>query len=204
MDKAGRQVFLTALDSGWILRHRGYECILTFYLIPRDFDRLVKWDMRTPGGVVQQLNSPTVTPVGGKDYARNTNFNCMATSGELLDFRLPSLLHCLLDLCSSDNDDGTQIALSSCVVFPMLLCLCWFTYDACFENAQRLIHNMQSLTVHRCLLALLTALLACRRRFCGCWLRRWHHPTVQRKVSDKGEHQHPRPGRPYHLCRCDI
>lgn len=46
-----------------------------------NFRRLVKWDMRTPSGAVQELNSPIVTPVGGKDYARNTNFNCMASSG---------------------------------------------------------------------------------------------------------------------------
>jgi hypothetical protein len=46
-------------------------------------NRLVRWDMRDPGGVVQdQMNSPTVQSVGGKDYARNTNFNCMATSGD--------------------------------------------------------------------------------------------------------------------------
>ena len=43
--------------------------------------RLVKWDMRDPSGVVQEMNSPIVSYAGGKDYARNTNFTCMATSG---------------------------------------------------------------------------------------------------------------------------
>ena len=38
--------------------------------------------MRDPGGVVQEMSSPVVTPIGGKDYSRNTNFNCMATSGK--------------------------------------------------------------------------------------------------------------------------
>jgi len=44
-------------------------------------NRLVRWDQRTAGGVVQEMSSPTVSYAGGKDYARNTNFNCMATSG---------------------------------------------------------------------------------------------------------------------------
>lgn len=38
--------------------------------------------MRDPSGVVQEMNSPPVVGyAGGKDYARNTNFTCMATSG---------------------------------------------------------------------------------------------------------------------------
>ena len=37
--------------------------------------------MRAPEGVVSQLNSPTLHAAAGKDYARNTNFNCIATSG---------------------------------------------------------------------------------------------------------------------------
>jgi hypothetical protein len=36
---------------------------------------------RVRDGVVQEMSSPTVQYAGGKDYARNTNFNCMATSG---------------------------------------------------------------------------------------------------------------------------
>jgi hypothetical protein len=44
-------------------------------------NRIVKWDMRDPSGVVGEMNSPIINPIGGKDYARNTNFNCMATSG---------------------------------------------------------------------------------------------------------------------------
>lgn len=47
-----------------------------------DRNRLCRWDMRTSQGMVQQLSSPVVDYVGGKDYARNTNFSCMATSGE--------------------------------------------------------------------------------------------------------------------------
>lgn len=46
-----------------------------------DRNRLCRWDMRTSQGMVQQLSSPVVDYVGGKDYARNTNFSCMATSG---------------------------------------------------------------------------------------------------------------------------
>ena len=42
--------------------------------------------MRDPGGVVQEMSSPVVTPIGGKDYSRNTNFNCMATSGNPFEF----------------------------------------------------------------------------------------------------------------------
>lgn len=45
--------------------------------------RLVKWDMRDPSGVVQDMNSPPVIGyAGGKDYATKTNFTCMATSGD--------------------------------------------------------------------------------------------------------------------------
>jgi hypothetical protein len=43
-------------------------------------NRLCRWDLRDPTGVVQQ--SPCVEYQGGKDYARNTNFTCMATSGD--------------------------------------------------------------------------------------------------------------------------
>ena len=31
--------------------------------------------------LLQERSSPTVSWAGGKDYARGTNFNCMATSG---------------------------------------------------------------------------------------------------------------------------
>lgn len=46
-------------------------------------NRLVRWDQRAREGVVQDaLSSPSVVGyAGGKDYARNTNFSCMATSG---------------------------------------------------------------------------------------------------------------------------
>lgn len=45
-----------------------------------DSNRLCKWDLRTSAGVVQ--TTPIVNYTGGKDYARNTNFTCMATSGD--------------------------------------------------------------------------------------------------------------------------
>ena len=45
--------------------------------------RLVKWDMRDPRGVVQDLSSPVVGYESGKDYSRGTNFTCMATTGVL-------------------------------------------------------------------------------------------------------------------------
>lgn len=45
-----------------------------------DANRLCRWDMRDRRGVVQE--SPALEWRGGKDYARGTNFNCMATSGE--------------------------------------------------------------------------------------------------------------------------
>ena len=44
-------------------------------------NRLVRWDQRAREGVVQEMSSPVVGYAGGKDYARNTNFSCMATSG---------------------------------------------------------------------------------------------------------------------------
>ena len=46
-----------------------------------DSNRLARWDLRDPHGVVQEMASPIVSYVGGKDYARGTKFNCMATSG---------------------------------------------------------------------------------------------------------------------------
>jgi len=39
-----------------------------------------RWDTRTREGVVQDSSKASYT--GGKDYARNTNFTCMATSGD--------------------------------------------------------------------------------------------------------------------------
>lgn len=49
-------------------------------------NRLVRWDQRAREGVVQDaMSSPSVVGyAGGKDYARNTNFSCMATSGPTL------------------------------------------------------------------------------------------------------------------------
>ncbi len=52
-------------------------------------NRLVKWDMRTRGGVVANspsssasASSPVVEWAGGKDYARGTRFSCLATAGD--------------------------------------------------------------------------------------------------------------------------
>jgi WD40 repeat protein len=47
-----------------------------------DANRLARWDMRTPGGVVQTTPEAGLTWAGGKDFARGTNFTCMATSGD--------------------------------------------------------------------------------------------------------------------------
>ncbi|PRW60455.1 CYPRO4-like [Chlorella sorokiniana] len=47
-----------------------------------DTNRLARWDMRDPHGIVSQAASPIVNYAGGKDYARGTKFSCMATSGD--------------------------------------------------------------------------------------------------------------------------
>jgi hypothetical protein len=44
-----------------------------------DSNRLCRWDQRTAEGVVEELS---LTYKAGKDYARGTNFTCMATSGD--------------------------------------------------------------------------------------------------------------------------
>ena len=52
--------------------------------------RLVRWDMRAPTGIVQDMGSPSVLSyAAGHDYKTKTNFNCIATSGEdrVLNFR---------------------------------------------------------------------------------------------------------------------
>lgn len=41
---------------------------------------MCRWDLRTSAGVVS--SSPVVDYVSGKDFARGTNFTCMATSGD--------------------------------------------------------------------------------------------------------------------------
>lgn len=53
-------------------------------LLGLDANRLCRWDMRDPRGVVQEAGdaSPIVQWTGGKDFARGTNFSCMATSGD--------------------------------------------------------------------------------------------------------------------------
>lgn len=45
-----------------------------------DVNRLCRWDLRDRRGVVQE--SPVVEYKGGKDFARGTNFSCMAASGD--------------------------------------------------------------------------------------------------------------------------
>jgi len=47
-------------------------------------NRLARWDLRDPRGAVQEaMASPAaLSYIGGKDYARGTKFNCMATSGD--------------------------------------------------------------------------------------------------------------------------
>ena len=47
-----------------------------------DSNRLARWDLRDPSGIVQDMSSPaTLEYTGGRDYARGTKFSCMATSG---------------------------------------------------------------------------------------------------------------------------
>ena len=46
-----------------------------------DRNRLCRWDMRDPTGIVQQ-HEPALDLIGGKDYAQRTNFTCMATTGD--------------------------------------------------------------------------------------------------------------------------
>ena len=46
-----------------------------------DTNRLARWDMRDPHGLVSQAASPSViTYAGGKDYARGTKFRCRGSS----------------------------------------------------------------------------------------------------------------------------
>ncbi len=46
-----------------------------------DRNRLCRWDMRDPTGIVQQ-HEPALDFIGGKDYAQYTNFTSMATTGD--------------------------------------------------------------------------------------------------------------------------
>lgn len=39
-----------------------------------DANRLARWDLRDPHGVVQEMASPVVSYMGGKDYSRGTKF----------------------------------------------------------------------------------------------------------------------------------
>ena len=45
--------------------------------------RVARWDMRVPGGVVQQnLQDAVMTYQSGKAYSSKPNFTCMATTGK--------------------------------------------------------------------------------------------------------------------------
>lgn len=46
-----------------------------------DTNRLAKWDMRDPHGLVSSAASPIVSYAGGKDYARGTKFRCECAEG---------------------------------------------------------------------------------------------------------------------------
>ena len=46
-------------------------------------NRLVRWDMRAPSGIVADMGSPSVLNYkAGHDYKTKTDFQCIATSGE--------------------------------------------------------------------------------------------------------------------------
>ncbi|GMH32189.1 hypothetical protein BSKO_00023 [Bryopsis sp. KO-2023] len=52
-------------------------------LLSLDKNRLCRWDMRDPSGVVEDLSKDAVLDyVTGKDYSKGTNFSCMATAGD--------------------------------------------------------------------------------------------------------------------------
>lgn len=47
-----------------------------------DDNRLCRWDMRDPHGIVQQLASPVLDWAEGHQFSRGTNFQCFATTGD--------------------------------------------------------------------------------------------------------------------------
>jgi hypothetical protein len=47
-----------------------------------DDNRLVRWDMRDKHGVVQDLSSPVLNWSEGHQFAKGTNFQCFATTGD--------------------------------------------------------------------------------------------------------------------------
>ena len=47
-----------------------------------DKNRLVRWDMRDRYGVVQEIDSPILNWSEGHQFARGTNFQCFATTGD--------------------------------------------------------------------------------------------------------------------------
>ena len=47
-----------------------------------DDNRLCRWDMRDKAGMVQQLASPTLNWTDGHQFARGTNFQCFASTGD--------------------------------------------------------------------------------------------------------------------------
>lgn len=48
-----------------------------------DTNRLARWDMRDPHGIVSEAASPIVSYEGGKDYSRGTKFRCVLAAGPL-------------------------------------------------------------------------------------------------------------------------
>lgn len=47
-----------------------------------DTNRLVRWDMRDRYGIVQEIDSPVLNWTEGHQFARGTNFQCFATTGD--------------------------------------------------------------------------------------------------------------------------
>lgn len=47
-----------------------------------DTNRLVRWDMRDRHGIVQEVASPVLNWTQGHQFARGTNFQCFATTGD--------------------------------------------------------------------------------------------------------------------------
>lgn len=66
-------------------------------------NRLVRWDMRAPSGIVADMGSPSVLSYkAGHDYKTKTDFQCIATSG---------------DTWLSIFSDGQWVALAHALVF---------------------------------------------------------------------------------------
>ena len=68
----------------YVIQNHVQQCnVCTCHEIAGCVCRLVRWDMRAPEGVVQEMSSPSIVQwAGGHDYKTNVAFNCMATSGK--------------------------------------------------------------------------------------------------------------------------